>query len=64
MDDFTLRHSKKSDLNFIISLIESTFKTHIIKTWGSWDIESQYDYWSKNLNPSVHKIIVFDTVDA
>jgi hypothetical protein len=64
MDDFKLKPSKRSDLNFIISLIGSTFKSHIITTWGNWDEESQYDYWSKNLNPSTHKIIVIDTIDA
>jgi ribosomal protein S18 acetylase RimI-like enzyme len=63
MNTFKFRNSKKSDLDFVINLIKSTFKEHIIQTWGEWDENSQYEYWKKNLKPKLHKIIVFDNTD-
>ena len=63
MTTFKFRNSRKSDLDFVINLIRSTFKDHIIQTWGEWDENSQYEYWKKNLNPKLHKIIVSDNLD-
>jgi hypothetical protein len=64
MNDFRLRPSEKNDVNFIIFLIESTFKEHIIATWGNWDEKNQYEYWGKNLKSDIHKIIVINNTNV
>lgn len=57
MLDFIIRDSKPEDLDFILELVEETFKEHIMKTHGKWNLNEQREYWQNNLDPAYHKII-------
>jgi GNAT superfamily N-acetyltransferase len=57
MLDYNIRNSKPEDLDFILDLVEETFKEHIIKTHGKWNLNEQHEYWQNNLDPAYHKII-------
>jgi N-acetylglutamate synthase-like GNAT family acetyltransferase len=54
---FTIRDARKSDVSFIVDLIESTFKDCIILTHGTWNKQDQYNSWERDLNTDYHKII-------
>ncbi len=48
--DYSFRDAHKNDLDFILRLIELSFKDCILKTWGKWDFQEQYTIWKEKLS--------------
>lgn len=48
--NYHFRNATLEDLDFIIYLIEVSFKDCIVKTWRKWDIEEQYTIWKEKLS--------------
>lgn len=47
--NYHFRNATLEDLDFIIELIEISFKDCIVQTWGKWDREEQYATWQEKL---------------
>ncbi len=60
MLDYTIRDSGKGDLDFILGLIEQTFKECIIEAHGEWNEAGQRVHWQNTLDSNLHKIIEVD----
>lgn len=47
---YNFRNATLKDLDFILHLIETSFKNCIVKTWGSWNIQEQRNIWEEKLH--------------
>lgn len=47
---YNLRNATLKDLDFILHLIETSFKNCIVKTWGKWNTQEQYSIWQEKLS--------------
>ena len=52
-----LRQAKQEDKKFLYELKKQALKDYVAKTWG-WDEKWQEDYFTKNFNPKLLKIIM------
>jgi ribosomal protein S18 acetylase RimI-like enzyme len=52
-----LRQAQQEDKKFLYELKKQALKEYIAKTWG-WDEKWQEDYFAKNFNPKLLKIIM------
>lgn len=47
--NYHFRNATLEDFDFIIHLIEKSFKDCIVNTWGKWYKEEQYAIWQEKL---------------
>lgn len=47
---YNFRNATLKDLDFILHLIETSFKNCIVKTWGKWNTQEQYSIWQEKLS--------------
>ncbi len=61
--NYSLRKASSSDLNFIIKLIELTFKDLMLENGELWDIDEQKEMWGEKLKNESHNIIIYEQQD-
>ncbi len=59
-----LRPAVADDIDFIVHLVEKTYKEQLIKTYGEFDLQKQRTWWQENLDPNFHQIIECDSQRA